>query len=43
MSFDRFILAVESCDLSQADKSTLLGVMPIKFTGNYFVTFYTKH
>ena len=22
MSFDRFLLAVESCDLSQADKST---------------------
>ena len=23
--------------------NTLLGDMPIKFTGNYFVTFYTKH
>ena len=23
MSFDRFLLAVESCDLSQADKSTI--------------------
>ena len=23
MSFDRFILAVESCDLSQADKSII--------------------
>ena len=26
-----------------ANKSTLLGGMPIKFIGNSFVTFYTKH
>ena len=25
------------------EKPSLLGDMPIKFTGNYFVTFYTKH
>ena len=24
-------------------ETTLLGDMPIKFMGNYFVTFYTKH
>ena len=31
------------CDTSLTGKQTLLGGMPIKFIGNSFVTFYTKH
>ena len=32
-----------SASTKQEDHSTLLGGMPIKFIGNSFVTFYTKH
>ena len=31
MSFDKFILAVDSCDLSQADKSITAGPWHMRF------------
>ena len=31
MSFDRFLLAVESCDLSQTDKILIIGSLVIIF------------
>ena len=33
----------QSCFLTKLVKTALLGGMPIKFIGNSFVTFYTKH
>ena len=42
MSFDRFLLAVESCDLSQADKSIIRVYSFLKLSLNDKIFSYTK-